>query len=96
MYFRGNDELVSDAAFFSPFADKFLRSPILAVEQVKVRFSQSRAPDEKCDLLMIGSVDKVPLVKEVSAPIHAEAGIRITHAKVKVRVEKLERVFLVH
>jgi len=96
MHFRGNDELVPDAAFFNPFADEFLRSPILTVEQGKVRVSQSRVPNGKCDLLMIGGVDKVPLMKQVSAPSHAKVGIRVAHAKVKVRVEKLERVCLVH
>lgn len=45
---------------------------------------------------MIGSADKVPLVNQVSAPNPAKVGIWIAHAKVEVRVEKLERVFLVY
>ena len=43
---------------------------------------------------MIGSVDKVPLVNQVSAPNPAKVGIWIAHAKVEVRVEKLNEFSL--
>jgi hypothetical protein len=48
-------------------------------------------------LLMIGSIDEIPLVNLISQPhVTREIGMKIAHAKVKVRVEKLERIFLVH